>query len=62
MSQLRMVVLAGVVGVLQAGPALAQCQAFSCAGGVPGPELGAGAAGLVAAIGVFRLLRHRIIR
>lgn len=60
MSKLRMAVVAGVVLVLQAGPAFAQaCPPTGCTGGVPGPELGAGAAGLAAAIGMYRLLRQR---
>jgi len=61
MTKFRVALIAITVGLLQAGPVVAQCIPGTCPA-VPGPEIGAGVLGLLAATGMVRLIRSRLRR
>lgn len=62
MTKVRIALIAITVGLLQAGPVVAQCPPSGCPQPVPSPEIGAGVLGLLAATGMVRLIRSRLRR
>lgn len=62
MASFRNALLVGVVTVLQSAPAFAQCNDPAGCAAVPGPEIGAGVAGLILAGGIVYFLRGRARR
>lgn len=62
MTKVRIALIAVTVGLLQAGPVIAQCGIPGGCPAVPSPEIGAGVLGLLAATGMVRLIRSRLRR